>query len=408
MAERNTTAMDATGASRPPDWTPDAAAAERLDELRQYISDRQAKREVIARTRTKLGQELDWVPIESQSPNGIVAEPPDEDVEVGTSTHPDWPTNRAVTELELPDAEKGPPGTVPIVRRNVDLITSTRGVQKWLSKSGQDGPLAIAETTHSSFADGLHIYAFAQYIGLAYGTEGVINLWQPATEWSDEFSLGQLWLSSGVDYQHQTVEAGVHCFKDYTGDWFPHIFVFYTTNNYRTNGDNIGGYNQDVDGWQQRSDTLYPGAGFTRVSTDGPASQFEVDFKVQYLLGNWWIRANGQWMGYYPSSLFASTGMRDRAEVVQWGGEVFDAAGHPGTSGTDMGSGRFPWEGFGRAAYMRNLMLQIDPAGTLAPFVGPTIADRTDCYDIKFNPAAAGAWGYNFFWGGTGRNGACP
>jgi hypothetical protein len=75
-------------------------------------------------------------------------------------------------------------------------------------------------------------------------------------------------------------------------------------------------------------------------------------------------------MGYYPNGLFATTGLRNEADQVNWGGEVFDALSHPGTTATDMGSGLFPWEGFSRAAYMRNLMIQTDQAGTMTAFTG--------------------------------------
>jgi len=53
MVERNKIGTDAAGASRPPGWTDAAAAVGRRDELRQYLSDLQARRNVVARTRTK-------------------------------------------------------------------------------------------------------------------------------------------------------------------------------------------------------------------------------------------------------------------------------------------------------------------------------------------------------------------
>jgi hypothetical protein len=40
---------------------------------------------------------------------------------------------------------------------------------------------------------------------------------------------------------------------------------------------------------------------------------------------------------------------------------------------------------------MRNLMLQTDQAGNLAPSIGVTTAERSDCYDIKLDPNPAGA-----------------
>src|SRR4051794_11758338 len=55
-------------------------AAARLEEIHQYLSDRQARREVVARTKTRGGLELDWVPVDSQQLHGAkLATPPEED-----------------------------------------------------------------------------------------------------------------------------------------------------------------------------------------------------------------------------------------------------------------------------------------------------------------------------------------
>jgi hypothetical protein len=234
-----------------------------------------------------------------------------------------------------------------------------------------------------------------------------MNVWRPWVEWSDEFSLGQFWVTRGIGAQPQTVEAGLHVRKDSYGDWEPHVFVFYTTNNYGRSGDFIGGYDQDIRGWVQVSQVIYPRTRISPISQIG-GTQYEMDFKVQLSLGNWWIKVNGQWMGYYPNGLFATTGLRNEADQVNWGGEVFDALSHPETTATDMGSGLFPWEGFSRAVYMRNLMIQTDQAGTLTAFTGSASADQTDCYDIKADLSGSGVWGSYFYWGGTGRNSACP
>src|ERR1051325_1723088 len=43
----------------------------------------------------------------------------------------------------------------------------------------------------------------------------------------------------------QTVEAGWQEFQDLTGDWVPHLFVYYTTNGYSSDGDNQGGYRSE-------------------------------------------------------------------------------------------------------------------------------------------------------------------
>jgi len=72
MAERNPYDNDADGVPRPPGWLPEQAAAERIAEIRQYLSDLHASRDVVTRTVTKSGEELDWVPIESQISEGTM------------------------------------------------------------------------------------------------------------------------------------------------------------------------------------------------------------------------------------------------------------------------------------------------------------------------------------------------
>ena len=57
----------------------DRQAAARLEEIRDYLSSRYARREVVSRLRTRGGLELDWVPIESQLRGAKLAQPPEED-----------------------------------------------------------------------------------------------------------------------------------------------------------------------------------------------------------------------------------------------------------------------------------------------------------------------------------------
>jgi hypothetical protein len=408
MSQRNPYDGDASGASRPPGWSAERVAAERLDEIRQYLSDRHARRHVVARTVTRSGQELDWVPIESQTPDGTIASPPD-DTPATLPYDANRPTTRVPLELEQPDAELGPPGTVPLVRYPIDRIGSDGDLRDWLSKTGH-GPRRLAPPdafVSRASPKGYNVHAAALHLGTNFGGEGIMNVWRPWVEWSDEFSLGQFWVARGPESQHQTVEAGLQVRKDSYGDWEPHVFVYFTTNNYTADGDMIGGYNDDVDGWVQRSRVIAPRSLIGPTSQIGGV-QYEMDFKVQLELGNWWIRVNGHWMGYYPNGMFANSGLRNEASEIHWGGEVFDAAAHPTTTETDMGSGLFPWEGFARAAYMRNLAIQTNQVGGMTPFVGQRFADQSDCFDIGALLGDPGPWGSHFFWGGSGRNAACP
>jgi hypothetical protein len=233
------------------------------------------------------------------------------------------------------------------------------------------------------------------------GTEGIINTWRPYVQWSNEFSLGQLWLVRGNGIGLQTVEVGAQTYFDIYHDWNPHLFIFYTTNNYTKFGNNIGGYNRDVEGWVQSSAVAYPGM---RVAESIPGGdQYELSLKVQLSAGNWWVRVGNEWMGYYPAALFNAGGLHDQADSVDWGGEIVDdVSHHPEPTATWMGSGGFPSQGWQRAAYMRNLAYQSDAAGTMTRMQGFTSVTNPNAYQIAADFSGASSWGSYFYWGGSG------
>lgn len=106
--------------------------------------------------------------------------------------------------------------------------------------------------------------------------------------------------------------------------------------------------------------------------SDRGRSQYAVDVTVRLWNGNWWVRVDGEWAGYYPyckggdarpcdeGTLFSNSGIRDEADRLDWYGEVFDRSAPDATS-TNMGSGQYASEGFGRAAYFRNLTYYWEP-----------------------------------------------
>ena len=70
----------------------------------------------------------------------------------------------------------------------------------------------------------------------------------------------------------------------------------------------------------------------------------------------WWFRFNGQWLGWYRTSLFGSGRLSSRADVASFGGEAHNFGVFP-----PIGSGVFPDGGFGKAAYQRNIA--VNPVG---------------------------------------------
>jgi len=384
-------------------------AARRLEQIHAYLRGREERREVVARTTTRSGMQIDWVPVESQVRDGKVADPPEDDRPVRPPGG-EWPQELVQFELGYDDAELGPPGTVPIVRRQIEAIRPAGTLQDWLSKDGRRR-LAAPDDLAQEFVypeDATsHKYAYSSQWVTCFGTEGNINAWDPYLEWSNEFSLGQLAVARGSGTKKQTLEIGHQEFRNLYGDWVPHLFVFYTTNGYTESGDDKGGYNQDVDGWVQHAQTVHPGAMSSPVSAFG-GTQYVLSLKVQLWRENWWVRVNGTWMGYYPASLYNADGLRAQAEKVAWYGEVVDAGDHAGTTATDMGNGHWPYEGWQRCAFMSNLRYQSSTDGGMSRYEGTTWESHPKCYAIEDHFDNDGDWGSYFWWGGSGRNSACP
>ncbi len=395
-------------------------AVDRLDEVRQYFKDRQSRREVVAVTKTPMGQVLDWVPMDSVAPRGRPADPPDADrpdlaatSELPASDRSEQVRPAEFVSFELTDTRvpRGPRGTVPVVRKDIDRIRTTKSLDDLLSKHGRavrllpdglGGAVALPE-------DGtLHKYAYSAQWVTCYGCEGNINAWDPYVEWSDEFSLGQTALARGSDAGKQTIEAGHQEDREIYGDWVPHLFVFFTTNGYTKRGDDIGGYNQDVDGWVQYSSSVFPEALSTPLSAFG-GTQYIMNLKWQLWQENWWLRVNGVWIGYYPANLFSDSGLRSQAEKNSWYGEIVDSGDHDGTTRTDMGNGHWPYEGWQHCAYMSNLAYQSGTGGEMARYnPGTVYASHPNCYGIEPHFDNTGSWGPYFWWGGSGKNADCP
>ncbi|KAF5946563.1 hypothetical protein HYC85_016791 [Camellia sinensis] len=121
--------------------------------------------------------------------------------------------------------------------------------------------------------------------------------------------------------------------------------------------------------------------------------------------GNWWMQFGSQYvLGYWPSYLFSY--LADSASMIEWGGEVVNSASDGQHTTTQMGSGHFPGEGFGKSSYFRNIEI-VDGSNNLrAPKDMSTFTEQSNCYDVQ--TGKNGDWGNYFYYGGPGRNPNCP
>ncbi|KAL5978459.1 hypothetical protein ACLOJK_029576 [Asimina triloba] len=115
---------------------------------------------------------------------------------------------------------------------------------------------------------------------------------------------------------------------------------------------------------------------------------------------NWWVTVgyDEKPLVYFPKSLF--TTLADGANTVQWGGEIYS----PWDFQPQMGSGHFPSEGFGKAAFMKMIMT-VDDQHELkdAPTDVDTFADEPNCYKVDHADQYGDKyWRRSFYFGGPG------
>jgi hypothetical protein len=392
-------------------------------EVASALARRLEAMDIVATTITSTGEIFDWVPIESQTQDGAIATPPAApyaaDVESMT------------TALQSEPDKLGPPGTVPVLRPDLSKINAPGSAQAFFSKYGTpgdagfigemerqnlpalDGAERKRPLTFLGLFPGDHMYVGTNRAVTNYGFDSKINVWDPfvtqGTLPNGEFSLAQGAVFRGSGIGLQTVEAGWLEYPAKFGDPFPHLFTYYTTNGYTSMGNNVGGYNREVTGWVQVSTTVAPGIRLTPTSTVGIANQREIALSVWLSGGNWWVWYINQWIGYYPGTLFATTGLRNQASMVGFQGEVVDETTFIATS-TDMGSGKFASTGWGNAAYMRHLQYLTAPNGVSPVRYSPTTTavSNSNCYShLAQYTSTDPNFLSSFFFGGPGYNTNC-
>jgi Neprosin len=409
----------------------EAQVQERRERIRRFFQERLHRRQIVATTVTPSGQTIDWIRPVSQTPDGILAQPPEDatpDADPGITTLPQSKPpaaatqmeGRAQTEVQLYPSVRGPAGTVPVVRFDVEKYLAS-------VKVPPDDPREIfmkkrPPTTLRSRSKELpppapesndRYYVNWRTYRTNYGSAGYINIWDvygPVP--TNETSIAQALVSGGTPVQ--TVEAGKIELQTLNGDTNPHFFTWYTTNDY-AQGDWVGGYNALYDGWIQVSSSVAPGMSLAPWRSFPGGSQYTLDVEVRLDQGDWWVKAAGQWVGYYPycksgdakpcdqGTLFSANGIRDSASKFDWYGEVYDISA-PAPTSTDMGSGKFASAGYSQAAYFRNLQYYDSPETSTYLSSGSLDVTDADCYSGNgpFYGTSAG-WRNWFYYGGPGK-----
>ncbi|CAI0431036.1 unnamed protein product, partial [Linum tenue] len=274
--------------------------------------------------------------------------------------------------------ESCPEGTIPIRRTSEeDMVraSSFRSFGKKLKRHVR------RDTNSNGHEHAVGYVSGDQY----YGAKASINVWAPSVANQYEFSLSQMWVS-----------------PELYGDNYPRFFTYWTTDAYQA----TGCYNLLCSGFVQTNNRIAIGAAISPTSSY-TGGQFDISLLIwkDPKHGNWWLEfGSGVLVGYWPSFLF--THLREHATMVQFGGETVNSRASGFHTATQMGSGHFAGEGFGKASYFRNLQV-VDWDNNLIPLSNlKLLADHPNCYDIQ--GGINRVWGDYFYYGGPGRNIRCP
>ncbi|KAM0965237.1 hypothetical protein ACFX2C_021168 [Malus domestica] len=289
-----------------------------------------------------------------------------------------------------------PEGTLPIRRTREEDMMRASSVRRFGRKLRRH---VRRDTSSNGHEHAVGYVSGDQY----YGAKASINVWAPKVVNQYEFSLSQMWVISGsFGDDLNTIEAGWQVSPELYGDNYPRFFTYWTTDAYQA----TGCYNLLCSGFVQTNSRIAIGAAISPTSSYH-GGQFDISLLIwkDPKHGNWWLEfGNGVLVGYWPSFLF--THLQNHASMVQFGGEVVNSRPSGSHTATQMGSGHFAGEGFGKASYFRNMQV-VDWDNSLIPLSNlKVLADHPNCYDIQ--GGINNVWGNYFYYGGPGRNVRCP
>jgi hypothetical protein len=306
-------------------------------------------------------------------------------------------------------------GTIPKLRLSLQRLAAFETLEHFRHKLGQPGRSPRAgrlrgEQSGAQRADEgaeiatRHEYAYTYDWVTNWGAESTLNIWKAYTEKSSEFSLSQIWVAdSALD---ETVEAGWQVYRNrHTfNPKDPYFFIFSTQDGYNQ----TGCYDLECNDFVQTDNSVVIGGRWTNQSVVN-GNQYSTPILIQKdgSTGDWWIAVDGVYAGYYPRSLYDSSGIQSQADLVEFGGEIVNTWPDGRHTKTDMGSGYKPVSGFRYATYQRTIRY----VNTSNQYATPSLSEsRTDsgCYDVD-SFVASGAWLTHIYFGGEGYSVSnCP
>ncbi len=289
------------------------------------------------------------------------------------------------------------PGTFPLPRVTLEQVSRFGSLREFFAKGpGGAGEAAPARGIVAPTV-ALHKYSYAYQNVTNYGSYASEAVYDPPVNTSagEVFSLQQQWTVGFGTAGTQTAEVGWQVYSALYNTTAPVLFAYYTGDGYNR----TGCYNYSCGAFVQYSgSTIHLQTTLSPVSVVGGA-QYYISDGYYYTGGNWWLAVQGQWVGYYPGSLYSVGGNGGLLTAsTQW---QVGTEGVGTTIWPPEGSGQFASRGYPYASYWRNLLWRDSGNGGHAPSF-TSEEPSPACYSITNQAYGGSTWGYYLFLGGPG------
>lgn len=388
-----------------------------FEDMRSYLADHYSSITVPHSFIDEDGQIWDCVPIDQQpalkGTGKKAASPPPDRLPAIEGNHATAVKEKPITlQAQLTPDRKDhlgntmycPDGTIPIRRVTLEEMSRFESLDRFFRKGpflNQKGHPRhehdkVEELDKIAGVAATHKYAHAYQNVNNFGGHSFLNVWQPSIGANQIFSLSQHWYAGGSGANLQTVECGWQVYPGKYGNTKPCLFIYWTADAYT----HTGNYNLDSKAFVQTNSAWTLGGALSPISTYN-GGQWELEFTYYLYQGNWWLYLKGtsykEAIGYYPTSLFKGGQLSRFAQEIDYGGETVGTTSWPA-----MGSGHFPAEGFGKAAYQRNIFYYPTTGGGVNSSLTAS-QSSPNCY--KISVLSGGSWSPYFYFGGPGGSG---
>lgn len=247
-------------------------------------------------------------------------------------------------------------GTVPFARLDIRDMAKYPSLQSFLKKGVRAKPVMASAKAADVQAPkvGDHQYVVVRTNPTHVNGGGAdLNVWKPPVDPAMDnyrMSLMQIWVSGdNSKHETQTLEVGWQVQPLAWKTPKPTPFIYSTQDGYNK----TGCYNLECKDFVQTSPKVVFGSAFANdeySKTGGAQRVIKVAWHRKNKTGNWWLKVNGDWIGYYPASLYEGDLAKESSALTfDAGGEIAAPDGGPSLP---MGSGKFADLGYKEAAYI--------------------------------------------------------